>query len=297
MGNTTLGVIIMLVATSLMNMGAVVQKKAVDRLPRFEGRSLGANIRAVIRTPLWCLGWLLTTVAVVLNMVALGMADISVVQPLNGFGLVVLVLFSRFYLGERMDSKSVLGISLIVAGVAFVGFFLPESRVFGDSAELVGSYLQPAALGLLLLLGLGVLGGQQAARIWPRAAGILLALAAAVASVLSFTFSKGLFGVLGMLSLSQALVAPSTWALLALVLFFSFVALALQTLSFQKGLAIVVTPVFGASSVVLPLLTGRLVFGERLPALVLLAPLLITAGVVILGLRTGETAVSKDNES
>jgi drug/metabolite transporter (DMT)-like permease len=275
------------VSTTLVNVGAVLQKREVDRLPDFEHTPLLQSLRGVLGAPLWVLGWLVTTVAVVLNMIALGLADISVIQPLNGFGLVVLALLSRFYLGERIDVRAIVGMGLIFGGVVVVGLVLPDSHVFGVPEELVSCFLGPRAL---VTLGLGVLLlglGSVLSRFWRRAAGILLAFVAAVGSVLSFTFSKGLFGILNLLGVAGAAGMWACWVLLALVLIFSTAALALQQASFQRGEAIVVTPVFGASSVVLPLITGRLVFGETLPSFVLLAPLLIAAGVLMLGLRQG----------
>lgn len=285
MGNTILGVLIMLVATSMTNVGAVLQKKAVEGLPPFDRRPLLESVRAVLRTPLWLGGWLMTTAAIVANMVALGLADISVIQPLNGFGLVVLALFSRAYLGERLTRGTLVGIGLVIAGVVIVGVSAPPSRAFATSSELLDSYTHTGALFALTAL-VGVAGVSWGlARRFAALAGVLYAFAAATCSVLGLTLSKGFFGLLTLLGPGPALRLPPSWALLALVVLFANAALVLQQLSFQKGRAVVVTPVFAAASVVLPLLTGRFVFGERLQGAVWLAPALIVAGVILLGLR------------
>ncbi len=275
----------MLLSTSMMNVGAVLQKRAVDALPAFDATPVLDSIKAVLRTPVWLLGWGMATVAIVLNMVALGLADISIIQPLNGFGLVVLVLASRLLLGERLDAMAAAGVGLVVAGVAAVGFTLPESRAFTDAGELLGVYAQPLALGSLLgfaaLAGLAWLAASRVARF----AGILFAFAAAVCSVVGLSFSKGYFGLLTIVGFGGVLGSGWPWLLLALLLCFSITAMMLQQLSFQKGRAVVVTPVFASASVVLPLAVGRLVFGEQLPLLALLGPALIVLGVVLIGLR------------
>jgi drug/metabolite transporter (DMT)-like permease len=289
-GQTALGVVIMLVGTSALNAGVVLQKRVVDRLPAFEAVPLRETIRALLRAPLWVAGWLVGLVGFALNIVALGLADIGLVQPLNGFGLVVLALLSRFFLGERLDGRALSGMALVIGGVVLVGMVLPESQEFPDSAALLACYPRPAALltvaGLLAAVGLGY----GVARALPRAAGIPIALAAACCSVAGLTFSKGFTGAIALDGLA-AFVAWPTWALLALLFVLSSGAMALQQLSLQKGRAVEVTPAFSAASVVLPLLPGRWVFHETLPDLALVSALLITAGVILLGARrAGEGA-------
>jgi drug/metabolite transporter (DMT)-like permease len=290
MGNTALGVALMLLSTSMMNVGAVLQKKAVDTLPPFDRSPVLDSVKAVLRAPTWLLGWGMATFAIVLNMVALGLADISVIQPLNGFGLVVLVLASRALLGERLGALAGIGVGLVMAGVAAVGFTLPESQVFTDAPALLGVYVQPMAVGSLVGFALlAALSWLAASRI-PRFAGILFAFAAAVCSVVGLSFSKGWFGLLALTGFGAVLGAGWPWLLLALLLTFSISAMALQQLSFQRGRAVVVTPVFASASVVLPLLVGRLVFGEQLPLASLPGPLLIVVGVVLIGLRGQDDA-------
>lgn len=291
MQGTSLGIGVMLLATSLSNVGAVVQKGAVDDLPPLEGLGAGGAIRAMLGSPRWLVGWVLGTIALVLNMVALGLADLSVIQPLNGVGMAVLAIFSRFYLGERLDGRALGGLALVGAGVALVGWVLPESRVFGTGDEILAAYPRLPAVAALLACGV-LAAGAVAAALRPKLdllrrpgiAGVLLALAAATCSVCGLTFSKGFFGLLGLEGLAT-LARPVAWLLLGLMLCLSLLALFLQQLSFQRGRAVVVTPVFAATSVVLPLGLGGAVFGEALPAACLGAVLLIAVGVVLLGAR------------
>lgn len=51
MSGTLIGVAIMGVSVSALNVGAVLQKKAVDRLPPLEGQPLAASVKAVLGTP------------------------------------------------------------------------------------------------------------------------------------------------------------------------------------------------------------------------------------------------------
>ena len=285
MSNTLLGIVVMLVSTSVMNVGVVLQKKAVDRLPSFEQQPLLASIRGVLGARLWLLGWVMSSSAIVLNWVALGLADISVVQPLSGFGLVVLALASRALLGERLGPRALGGMAAVVVGLAVLGLTARESVIYDDPATIVGSYTHPAALATLAAFVLAVAVGAVAARRSTGLAGPLYALAAATASVVGLTFSKGLFGLFGLVGFGAALATLSAWTLALLLIAFSTAAMMLQQLSFQKGRAVVVNPIFAAASVVLPLLTGLLVFREQVGGATVLAAAIIVLGVGLLGAR------------
>lgn len=287
MSRTALGIAIMLVATSMLSVGAVLQKAVVDGLPPFEQVSLGQSLKALLRAPRWVIGWGIGFVGVVLNTVALGLADLGLVQPLNGFGLVVVALFSRFYLGERLDPRAVLGMALVIAGVVLVGVLLPESRAFASAPDLTACYLEPLSAAVLVALVGTTALAWFVSRSQTRAAGILLALAAAATSVTGLTFAKGFTGLMTLEGL-RGLWAPAPALLLVLLIGFSSTAMVFQQLSLQKGRAVEVIPTFAAASVVLPLLPGWVVFREQIPGLALLTPLLISAGVILLGGRRPE---------
>jgi len=274
----------MLLSTSLMNVGSVIQKRAVDALPPLEGLRLDRAVRTVLGKPLWLIGWVMTASAMVLNWVALGFADISVIQPLGGVGLVVLAVFSRFYLGERLTSLTLLGMGLVIAGLVVIGVSAGESRAYESAEEAFGSYLGAGALLTLAALVVAVgFGWALASRISSSWAGVLFALVAATCSVLGLTFSKGVFSAFGIEGITTTLSQAPALILLVLMLGFSTLAIMLQQLSFQKGRSVVVTPIFGATSVILPLVTGAFVFGEVLGGATLAAAALIVAGVLCLG--------------
>ena len=288
MDHTFWGVTIMLAATSMTNVGAVLQKKAVDRLPPFDQQPLLASVRAVLRAPLWLIGWLLASAAILLNMIALGLADLSLIQPLNGFGLVVLAVCSRLLLGERLGGKALAGIATVIAGVVALGLTVLPSRVFASPGELLGCYTRSPTLLLGGLWLLAILGLTAVARRQARLAGLLFALAAAACSVAGLVFAKGFFGLVTLVEIGPTFALPAAYPLLGLLLAGSIAALLLQQLSFQKGRAVVVTPAFAAASVALPLLPGRIVFAEGLPGPAAGACALILLGVVLLGSSTAQ---------
>lgn len=288
MQSTLLGISMMIVATSMISIGAVLQKKAVDRLPAFESQPVATSVLALIRSPVWVLGWLLGSSAVLLNMIALGLADISVIQPLNGFGLVVLAIASRLVLGERLNPRATGGIATIIAGVALIGVVAPPSRDFSSAGEILGSFTHQR--GVLTLAGLttAVVLVTLLTRTATRLAGVLFGFVGAACSVIGFTLAKGVFGVVHVAGVGPALLSWPVWALAVTLLAFKVAAMVYQQLSFQKGRAVVVTSVFAATSVALPLLPGRMVFDEPVSGLMLPATLLIVLGVILLSAGRGE---------
>jgi len=282
---TAIGVLLMLLATTLTNVGAVVQKQAVDRLPPFDRVPLRASLAAIARSRRWLVGWLTALAGIVLNMVALGHADLSVIQPLNGFGLVVLAIGSRLVLGERLGRSGLAGIVCIGSGVIWIGALAPAGRVFGGPDELIVCYTQVPALAALVgtLLALALV--PWAARRGSHQGAVVLAGLAALCSVAGLTCAKGFFGLWQLVGARALLSQPPALLLLVALIAGSTLALALQQLALQKGAAVVVTPVFAGCSVVVPLLYGRLVFDERLSVLAGLPVLIIAAGAVALGVR------------
>lgn len=295
MGNTILGIFIMLASTTAMNIGTVLQKKAVDTLPPMEEQSVGSNVKGVVSNKLWLVGWVLTTLAMVLNMIALGQADMTIIQPLIGFGLVILVIFSHYYLHEDVSKFEIIGIILAIIGVVILGGTAEESQNFTSVDDLLQNYLQPNAwiiIGIFLLaIALMWIG---TVKMKYKGAGIIFALIAATFSVTGLTFSKGAFTILDILGFFPSLGIGATWILLLCFITCSTMAIATQQMSLQKGKNVIVTPVFNLTSIVLPLSTGYMVFGETIGIGKIIATIIILIGALFLSLKKEDASPSNE---
>jgi drug/metabolite transporter (DMT)-like permease len=286
MGSTFLGLGLMLISTSCMNVGTVIQKKAVDKLPAMEEQTISDNVKGVVGNKLWLVGWLLTTLAMLLNMIALGQADMTVIQPLIGFGLIVLVIFSRYYLGEEINKMGILGILVAIIGVIILGLTASESRAFSSTEEVLESYSQVNAILIIVIflvfiavLWIGTI------KMKYKGAGIIFAIIAASFSVIGLTFSKGVFSVIDIESIGTALTIWQEYLLLFIFICCSTMAIAVQQMSLQKGKSIVVTPVFNLCSIVFPLATGYMVFSEVIGPGKIIATILIFVGAILLSIK------------
>jgi drug/metabolite transporter (DMT)-like permease len=104
-------------------------------------------------------------------------------------------------------------------------------------------------------------------------------------SVLGLTFSKGVFSIIDEVGLGNALGIWQAYLLLLLFIIGSTMAIVSQTISLQKGKAIVVTPVFNLSSIILPLSTGYMVFSEIISPMKLIATIIILVGAILLSIK------------
>lgn len=111
-----LGIAAALCAGTAFNVGILIQKSAVDRLPH--GRLL---LRTLLKRPVWLSGFVLQFIfGTPLYIVAIGLIGPAVVPGIMAFGLVVLATGAVAVRKERIRPKEVVGISLVI--LAVVGF-------------------------------------------------------------------------------------------------------------------------------------------------------------------------------
>jgi drug/metabolite transporter (DMT)-like permease len=250
-----------------------------------ESQSIKENIVSLVTNKLWLLGFALSASAVSLNWLALGMAEMSAIQPLIGFGLIVLVIAAHFLLGERISRTELLGIALALGGVVTVGFGAHPGHPPVSLATLAPTYAHPSALVVLGALGVFLPLSWLVCRAFAyRGASLVFAVQTAVATILGLTFSKGFFGVLATSGPRAILSSPLSIFFAFLFVFFSFLALFLQQFALQKGRSVVVVPIINVLQIALPLVTGLCVFQETLQPAQLWGVGVLLLGVIALGL-------------
>jgi drug/metabolite transporter (DMT)-like permease len=272
---------LMLLSASLMSLSSLLLKIAGSQIPPMEGRSALDNLLALARNKRWILGLLVSVTALGMNAVAVASADLSLIQPLSGFGLIVLVVGARLLLGEVISWRERIGIAVAIVGVVLVG------RASGGGAEAAATveptlYFQPGALLWLgALVSFIALSWMVCRARGYRGAGIVFAANTALASVLGVTFSRGFFSHLG----GSGGVGAVQIAFLALFLLLATAALFLQQFALQKGRAIVVVPIMNMLQVAAPIPTGLFVFHESVGAGRYAGLIVLLVGVLLLSLR------------
>ncbi len=110
----TAGILLALLAMSLFNLAPVLQKSALDRLPPLLFSNLGKSIISLLKDRRWMLGFIIGCLGLLPYVAAMSLVGVAVVQPLYGFGFIVLLIVSRFMLHETLHPAAKLAMGLLI---------------------------------------------------------------------------------------------------------------------------------------------------------------------------------------
>jgi len=235
-------------------------------------------LRRLLRRPRWVAGTALSGVGALLQIWALTLAPLTVVQPVLALGLVLLLTLSATILREPVGARERLGVAAIVGGVAVVA--LTAAPEVGEAEASWAVLLLVALLAVPTLLPFALRGLADAR---------LRVLAAAAGDALAAVGLKLVADATGRGSWPLAVVYAAGAAAAGLL------ALTAEMSALQRTAATRVAPVVLAGQVLVPSLAGPLVFGEQWGrsaaggVLLALGLATVTAGAALLG---GSAAVA-----
>lgn len=278
-----IGIGVALLAAVAHAYAVVLQATEARQAPDREGLHVSL-LRRLAHRPRWLAGTGLMTGAWPLQLVALAMAPIAVVQPMLATSQLVLLGAARATLGERIGRREVAATLALVAGLAAVVWAAPGEDHVGHASA--ASLAAPMAV-----VGVAASGAYLAGRAMHRAR-LLLVIGAGVAYSWSDFVSKLLAGD----------ASNGRWALAGV---WTAAAVAIGALAFleentalQHRPAMTVAPVVSAVKVPLPVLmalwSGVAAWGGgALSIAALLGGLaLVTCGAAALGSSTAVARVS-----
>jgi drug/metabolite transporter (DMT)-like permease len=266
-----LGTAIAAAAAVLFAVGAVVQQE-VTAAASSDGRP---DLRRLLTSPAWLGGQVAAVAAVVLQVVALGLAPVSVVQPLLAGGLVV-ALGIRSVRDRRLPSGSdLLGAALTAGGLAV---FLVAARPAATTRDHVPGPLPVLAAVLLALAFVTFAGrateGPRGALAAGLAAGIAMGIAAVLISAALLTLGSG--GPL------HALTGSALWGAVVTGIAAQFAS----QQAFARGSLSWSLPVLTVADPLAAVPAARILLGERLEpghaAVWVPAGIVAAVGVVLL---------------
>ena len=241
-----LGIICAIGASALYNTSVALQA--------LEARDVGHEhalrvslIGRLVRNPRWLIATLIGLLGWPLEIVALLLAPLTVVQPCLASGLVLLLWLGVTKLGERPGRREYGSVALIVLGVAGVAFAAPE-RTTTDAGTV------PIAIALVLVTIPVVL--PYVFRKRASAAGTLAIVAAGFGYAWTAIASKLLTDELS----AGSLIVAAVW--LATAAASEGLALLSEMSALGRRPATRVAPVMFAVQVVVPVILAPLIFGE-----------------------------------
>jgi multidrug transporter EmrE-like cation transporter len=287
-----LAISIAIVAALLLNYSIYLQKKAVGALPEVKARLSWATVKAFITNKPWLLAQTFNVSGFVLYSVALALAPVSIVEPIIASGVVLLAYLAIRNLGEKPRVIDYYAMSASVLGVILLGVSLAEGlqkdalRHPIEIWAVAGGILSLAVIIPLLMRGGS--GNKQAAGL-----GISVGL---------FFGTAAVFQRLLMINLGHDWALAGIFVVLCIATYLP--AFIILQAALQKGMAMIVAPIYNGLMEFVPIVLGMAVLNEGFPqsnllrVFRILAFALILAGTVVLSQRAeGEVGAPRTAEA
>jgi multidrug transporter EmrE-like cation transporter len=254
------GIVFSLLSSIVINIGNVVQKQAVTGLPEFSAKRSTHLIRVLLTSRSWVGGFMLCLVGLGFQVMAFALAPIPVVQSIFNAGIVLLLIFSRVRLKERLGRTEWVGLAVVVISLIAISATLSTTE---NSAGTSGSGVRAliaAAPTFVVVIGIVALIRKE-----KGASGFLYGFAAGLLYGAAALGTKGAstlvvsHGVVGSIPYVFASVYPY------LFLVFSVFGMMIYQMGLQRFRIAVVGSMSDVVCSTYLVAVGMVVFGESLP--------------------------------
>ncbi|WP_108251234.1 DMT family transporter [Planctomonas deserti] len=214
-----LGIPIALVGAVFLALGAQFQSRGVSKVEQrtgieASGGLTSAHLLALLSRPSWVAGTLMLGLAIVLQLISLGIAPLIVVQPLGAVALVITAVVNARMTKTPIDRLSIRAISLCVGGVGlfvlFAALFAKETPI--SNRQLVIILVILAVVLLLFGAGYAYLRRRFKAIAYILGAGVLYGFVATLAKVVIVRIRTGDFELLTLVCVLALLAAAALGA-------------------------------------------------------------------------------------
>jgi len=210
------------------------------------GRLHAGLLGRLVRRPIWVAGTALSGAGALLQVLALTLAPLTVVQPTLALGLVLLLVLSALVLHERVGRRELAGVGAVVCGVTAVALLAAPG--LGSSGDPLGVALLALVLGSTVAIPFVWRARLRDARLRVLAAAAGDAWAAIGLKLVADALDRG------------AIVVAVVWVASAAAA--GFLALTAEMSALQRIAATRVAPVVVSAQVLVPVIAGPLVFDE-----------------------------------
>lgn len=264
------GLVIGFVAYLLLYIGKGLQKYSI------EGLKVDKTVKSK-HSGIWIFGTILTSIYMFVQWGALLFAPVNLIAPLEGIGLVVLLLFSFYVLKEAITRIEIIGVVLIIIGIIFVTLFNINTADISISDFNLGSFLV-FLVPVLSIEAIAIVGSHLNDY---KFAGLILGLTAG-----SFQAFQ---------TVSKRITAVADPIITTAFTFVTFLMATLTLLVTQYGLAKAkantVVPCFTSASVTLAILVGIVALNETIQVMQIIGIIGVLVGMILL------TAFKEEKES
>ncbi|MEU5835796.1 DMT family transporter [Streptomyces diacarni] len=260
------GVAAALLANLLFSMGFVIEKRALSALPPLSAGRPARLVLHLLRSPLWLVGAASLLLGFAAQLAVYRTLPLVAAQGLFVTGLVMLLLLSTAFLGEKPGGRERIGMAAILAALVM------SVASLRDSSETI-SALAPTPLLLALSLpslavGLGLfLTAERRSRRRHRlpTAGVPYGVAVGFLYGVSSLAIKGVAGLLDPGDVRGTVLSLATSPYPYLLAFTGTTGLVLSQTALQRCRASLVVPVCTTVNFLYATVSGTVAFAEPLP--------------------------------
>jgi hypothetical protein len=260
-----------ILSSVLLALGLLMMKARATVLPSAHGWGTARAVATWIRDPVWIGSIGIQAVGYALYIAALAHVPVSLMATVMQGGIGAFVLLAVLFLGERASVLEWTGLAGMAAAMTMLGLSLGTAET---------SHPPPAAtIVVFSMVSVAVAIGSLAVKPL-RANGIGLAVASGICSGLGDLYPKAITDDLfGEAPRAIALVVISD-PYVYLTMITNIAGLILLQNAFNRARGLIATPLSSALSNLIPIVGGMVAFGERLPAVPMLAGLRVAAFVL-----------------
>ena len=277
--DTLAGTALAIAAATMFGLGIVLQAEVAAAAPAAAALRVRLLVR-LARSPRWLAGAVVTLIGWSLQVAALLLAPVTVVQPALAFTVVAVLVLAWAMTDERLGRRETAAACVLAAGIAAVAALSP-ARSAGHAAA------GPLAAVIAVLAAVGAAPLVRRRSVWvsrllPVAAGAAFALSAITTKLLT---DAG----------TGAAAAAAAW--LVATALASAVGAIDELSAFRTAGAATVAPLVLATETLIPVALAPVLFGETWPesaARRLGLALAVAAGAVVLGRARGFASVVEE---
>ncbi|HYM55007.1 MAG TPA: hypothetical protein VES97_06570 [Solirubrobacteraceae bacterium] len=249
-----LGILLALACAFVANLGFFYKYRGANEVPKVQVLHPLRSARALYSSKWFALGMLTATASWGLNVAALTLAPMSVIQVSLAAGVVFIAVMADRLFGFEVGRRQWLGLILTAAGLVLLGVTLPAMH--GAHSHFSAAAMISFEAGLFGLGGLLLMGPRMGGPVEHH--GVMLGAAAGILFGVSDTAIKALTGITGAHGLLGLALSP--W--LAVAVLASIVAFYASARGLQDGEAVPVIAVTGTAANISGIAGGIIVFGD-----------------------------------
>ncbi|MGC9778710.1 MAG: hypothetical protein HZR80_05665 [Candidatus Heimdallarchaeota archaeon] len=261
-----IAIFLQLISASVNYIGMTIQKKVATKIPKI-GTETGLlkSVKNMLLNKAWVLGLSLNASSTFFAAGAFALASITIIQPLYGFGLIILVIFTRFYLKEKITRLDIFGVIIGIAGIVVIGVTaksLPELPYL-EMLEMFTNIR--GIIFFALFLSIALVTYIVSEKTSKTTSLVFLVISSAIWTSTQNIFNKAVATAVRDIGFVGAFFGEAwlySWSFVLLFLLVSIIGIFMLNIAYQNGPGVIILPIWTAIQVVVPVLSGIIVFQE-----------------------------------